>query len=60
MIDARMLRDVALALLLAVPTVALARPHTVAHTAAPAIQSLVEQAAMADRTAAERRFALVG
>ena len=58
MIDRRLLRDVAVALFLAVPTVALARPQSVPHDNAPAVQPLVEQAAMADRTGAERRFAL--
>lgn len=57
MIDRRLLRDVAVAVFLAIPTVALARPQAVAHSAAPSVQPLVEQAAMADRTGAERRFA---
>lgn len=57
MIDRRLLRDVAVAVLLAVPTVALARPQSVPHNSAPSVQPLVEQAALADRTGAERRFA---
>ena len=60
MIDHRLLRDVAVALFLAVPTIALARPQTVPHNSAPSVQPLVEQAALADRSAAERRFALPG
>lgn len=60
MFDHRLLRDIALAVFLAVPTVALARPQSVPHNTAPAIQPLVEQVAMADRTTAERRFALPG
>ncbi|MEO7634610.1 MAG: hypothetical protein ABIS38_03055 [Sphingomicrobium sp.] len=58
MIDRRLMRDIAVAVLLAVPTVALARPQAAARHAAPSVQPLVEQAAMADRTGAERRFAL--
>ena len=60
MIDRRLLRDVVVAVLLAVPTVALARPQSVPVTAAPSVQPMVEQAAMADRTGAERRFAPAG
>lgn len=60
MFDLRLLRDIALAIFLAVPTVALARPQSIPQNASPAIQPLVEQAAMADRTTAERRFALPG
>jgi len=61
MIDARLLRDVAVALFLAVPTIALARPQasipmSMSETPA-AVQPLVEQAALADRTGAERRIA---
>ena len=57
MIDRRLLRDVAVALFLAVPTIALARPESDVTIQAPAVQPLVEQAALTDRTAAERRFA---
>lgn len=58
MIDHRLVRDVAVAVLLAIPTVALARPQpTVEPTPSAAVQPLVEQAALADRTGAERRFA---
>ena len=61
MIDARLLRDVAVALFLAVPTIALARPQAAIPMSASetpaAVQPLVEQAALADRTGAERRIA---
>jgi len=60
MFDRRLLRDVAVALFLAVPTVALARPESDMPTHALSIQPLVEQAALADRTGAERRFAQPG
>lgn len=59
MIDYRLLRDVALAVLLAIPTVALARPQMAIQTSdSAAVQPLVDRAAMADRTGAERRFAI--
>ncbi len=57
MIDRRLLRDVAVALFLAVPTIALARPESDVLTDAPQVQTLAEQTALADRTAAERRLA---
>jgi len=61
MIDRRLVRDVAVAVLLAVPTIALARPQPAIESSKPAaVQPLVEQAAMADRTGAARRFALPG
>lgn len=60
MFDRRLLRDITVAALLAVPTIALARPQSAIQTPAPSVQPLVEQNAMADRTAAERRFALPG
>ncbi len=59
MIDHRLLRDVAVAILLAIPTVALARPQMAIQTSdSAAVQPLVDRAAMADRTGAERRFAI--
>ena len=58
MFDRRLLRDAGIAILLAVPTVALARPQPVLEKAAPALKPLVEKAAMIDRTGAERRLAL--
>ena len=61
MIDRRLVRDIAVAVLLAVPTVTLARPQPTIESSTPAaVQPLIEQAAMADRTGAERRFALQG
>lgn len=60
MLDLRIVRDLGLAVLLAGPTVALARPQPAPTTTAPAVTQLVEKAALADRTSAERRFALPG
>ena len=57
MFDRRMLRDLAVAVFLAVPTVALARPESAMPTPTPSVQPLVEQVALADRTGAERRLA---
>jgi hypothetical protein len=57
MFDRRLLRDVAVAVFLAVPTIAIARPQPHIQTPAVSVQPLVEQVALADRTAAERRFA---
>ena len=57
MFDRSMLRDAAFAVLLGLPTLALARPQedpTPTHAAAA--QPLVEQAAMADQSRVERRF----
>ncbi len=57
MFDRSMLRDAAFAVLLGLPTLALARPQedqTRSH--APAAQPLVEQAAIADQSRVERRF----
>jgi hypothetical protein len=57
MLDRSMLRDAAFAILLGVPTLALARPQSEpAPLSAPAAQPLVEQAAIADQSQAERRF----
>ena len=58
MIDRHLLGDIGLAILLAMPTLALARPQatlpdTNAHTA-----PLVQQAAIAERTTPERRSSL--
>ncbi|MEO7634753.1 MAG: hypothetical protein ABIS38_03780 [Sphingomicrobium sp.] len=58
MIDRRLLRDAILAVCLAIPTVALARPQSTPLDHAPSVQPLAAHAAMADRTGAERRFAL--
>ena len=59
MFDRSMLRDAAFAVLLGLPTLALARPQvdqTPAH--GPAAQPLVEQAALADQSRVERRFSV--
>ena len=59
MIDRSMLRDAAFAVLLGLPTLALARPQEdPTPTHAPAAQPLVEQAALADQSQVERRFAV--
>jgi hypothetical protein len=60
-IDRHLVGDIGLAVLLAMPTLALSRPqpmveHETAVTAAP----LLQQAALAERTQAERRFSLPG
>jgi hypothetical protein len=57
-IDRHLLGDVAVAILLALPTVALARPQPVAKYEALAVP-LVEQAAIAQSTS-ERRFSVQG
>ena len=57
MIDRHLLGDVGLAVLLAFPTLALARPQAPAtppHTAAP----IANKAAVAEQTAVQRRFNL--
>jgi len=57
MFDRSMLRDAALAVLLGVPTLALAKPQQEPiRTDATAAEPLVEQAAIADQSQAERRF----
>lgn len=59
MFDRSMLRDAAFAVLLGLPTLALARPQQdPGRTHAPAAQPLVDQAAIADQSQVERRFAL--
>ena len=50
--------DIGLAILLALPTVALSRPQPPAPE--QAASPLVEQAALADASATERRFSLEG
>jgi len=50
--------DIGLAILLALPTAALSRPQ--AATPEAAATPLVEQAAIADASATERRFSLEG
>lgn len=51
--------DVGLAVLLALPTVALSRPQPPAPEKA-AVTPMAEQAALADASATERRFSLQG
>ena len=59
MFDRSMLRDAAFAVLLGLPTLALARPQATATPAhETAAEPLVEQAALADQGAAERRFSV--
>ncbi|MFL6752592.1 MAG: hypothetical protein ACJ8FL_05135 [Sphingomicrobium sp.] len=60
MIDRHLLGDVALAILLAVPTLPLSRPQPAVTDQTAASAPLVEQAALADRTSAERRFSRDG
>ena len=60
-IDRHFVGDVGLAILLALPTLALARPQPdVPKDTAPAVAPLVEKAALAERIAVERRFSLAG
>ena len=57
MIDRQLIGDVAIAFLLAVPTVALSRPQAAENK--PEVSSpLVEKAALADRTGTEKRAEL--
>lgn len=59
MFDRSMLRDAAFAVLLGLPTLALARPQEdPTPNPAPAAQPLVDQAAIADQSQVERRFAV--
>jgi hypothetical protein len=57
MIDRHFVGDVALAVLLAFPTLAFARPQATASTPA-ASPTMVEKAAIAERTTVERRYNL--
>jgi hypothetical protein len=57
MIDRHLIGDVGLAVLLAMPTLALARPQpAVPKESATAVSPLVQRAALAERTAVERKF----
>ena len=58
MIDRHFLGDVGLAVLLAFPTLALARPQPTVSPQASAAAPLSEKAAVAERTPVERRFNL--
>ena len=57
MFDRHLLRDAAFAVLLGLPTLALARPQAAAPTT-EAHQPIADQAAIADQDAAQRRFSL--
>lgn len=59
-IDRHLVGDVGLAVLLALPTLALARPDPTTKDMTPAVAPLVEKAALAESTAVERRFSLAG
>lgn len=56
MIDRNLLRDAAFAILLGLPTLALARPQSETPQPAAATQPHVEQAALADQRPEESRF----
>jgi hypothetical protein len=60
-IDRHFIGDVGLAVLLALPTLALARPQAIPETDKGGLTApLIEQAALAERTQVERRFSLDG
>jgi hypothetical protein len=56
MIDRHLIGDVGLAVLLAFPTLALARPQTPPPQHETAAAPMVEKAAIAEQTTAEKRF----
>lgn len=58
MIDRQLLGDISLAILLAVPTVALSRPQATGLENKVAGAPMVEQAALVDQSPTERRFSL--
>ena len=60
MIDRLFLRDVAIAVLLGVPTAALARPQAPVIEQSARSATVVEQAALADQSTSERRFSIEG
>jgi hypothetical protein len=60
MIDRPLLRDVALAVLLGLPTAALSRPEAPAPEQRANAQPLVQQAALAHQSSTERRFDIEG
>jgi len=60
MFDRRLIGDVALAVLLAMPTLALARPQQAVPEQTAQAAPMVEQAALADQSSTERRFSLDG
>jgi hypothetical protein len=56
--DRHLLGDVGLAVLLAIPTLALARPQTPPLNEQSASAPMVEKAALAEQTSVERRYNL--
>jgi hypothetical protein len=58
MIDRQLARDVALAVLLGLPTAALSRPQAPNLDHPQRAAPLVEQAALADQSSTERRFSI--
>lgn len=58
MIDRHLIGDVAVAILLAIPTVALARPQADVPASTSIAAPLVETAAIADPLTSDRRFAI--
>jgi hypothetical protein len=58
MIDRHLIGDVALAVLLAFPTLALARPQAPAVSDTRASSAIVQKAAQAEQTPVEKRFNL--
>jgi hypothetical protein len=58
MIDRPFLRDVALAVLLGLPTAALSRPEAPVPEQRSEAQPLMQQAALAESSSIERRFAI--
>jgi hypothetical protein len=58
MIDRHLIGDVGLAVLLAFPTLALARPQAPLPAQTTATAPLVDRAAVAEQTAVQRRFNL--
>jgi hypothetical protein len=59
-VDRHLIGDIGLAVLLALPTLALSRPQSVVENKAAATAPLLEQAALAERSSVERRFSLPG
>jgi hypothetical protein len=60
MIDRQMIGDLALAVLIAMPTVVLARPGPVAHNDRIAAVPLMQGSAIAERTSVQARSSLLG
>ena len=58
MVDRHLLGDVGLAVLLAFPTLALARPQAAIPARTSAASPLIEKAALAERTPVQQRYSL--